>query len=103
MQEKSILTDCLESLKHAAERYQEAAFECDHDHVRDTLQDILIDRMEQQASIFSLMHQMGLYETAEAPEDRVRKALSLYRAEAEKMQIRHHAVEGEHAQPVKER
>lgn len=103
MQEKSILTDCLESIKHAAERYQEAAFEADHDHVRDTLQDIMIDRVEQQASIFSLMHQMGLYQTHGAPPERIRETISLYRAEAQKMESRHHAVEGAHAQPAKER
>lgn len=103
MQEKSILTDCLESIKHAAERYQEAAFEADHDHVRDTLQDIMIDRVEQQASIFSLMHQMGLYSTPEAPAERVREVVDLYRAEAGKMEARHRAVEGAHALPAKDR
>ncbi|GEM_PF-2149694 len=103
MQEKSILTDCLESIKHAAERYQEAAFEADHDHVRDTLQDIMIDRVEQQAAVFSLMHQMGLYSTPEANGERVNEVLSLYRAEAEKMEARHRSVEGVHALPAKER
>lgn len=103
MQEKSILTDCLESIKHAAERYQEAAFEADHDHVRDTLQDIMIDRVEQQAAVFSLMHQMGLYATPEANGERVNEVLSLYRAEAEKMEARHRRVEGAHALPAKER
>ena len=103
MQEKSILTDCLESIKHAAKRYQEAAFEADNDRVRDTLQDIMIDRVEQQASIFSLMHQMGLYQTPEAPKERVQETISIYRAEAAQMESRHREVEGAHAQPAKER
>ena len=103
MQEKSILTDCLESIKHAAERYQEAAFEADHDHVRDTLQDIMIDRVEQQAAIFSLMHQMGLYETAEAPGDRIQKTLETYRRQAADFETRHREVEGEDATGAKER
>src|SRR5690606_28480245 len=103
MQEKSILTDCLESIKHAAERYQEAAFEADHDHVRDTPQDIMIDRVEQQAAVFSLMHQMGRYATPEANGERVNEVLSLYRAEAEKMEARHRRVEGAHSLPAKER
>lgn len=98
MQEKSILTDCLESIKHVAERYQEAAFEADHDHVRDTLQDIMIDRVEQQAAIFSLMHQMGLYETAEAPGDRIEQTLAAYRKAAEEFEARRQAAD-EHRSP----
>lgn len=103
MQEKSILTDCLESIKHAAERYQQAAFEADHDHVRDTLQDIMIDRVEQQAAIFSLMHQMGMYETPEAPAERIQRTLDMYRQQAAAFEARHREVEGEHAQGAKER
>ncbi len=43
----------------------------------------MIDRVEQQAAVFSLMHQMGLYSTPEANGERVNEVLSLYRAEAE--------------------
>lgn len=103
MQEKSILTDCLESLKHAAERYQQAAFECDHSHVRDVLQNISIDRLEQQAAVFKLMHQMGLYETPPAPGKRLEEVVSRYRDEVQAMHRRHKEVEGAHALPLKER
>lgn len=103
MQEISVLTDCLESLKHVAERYQEALFECDNDHVRDTLQDIMIDRVEQQASIFSLMHQMGMIKTAPADQSQVDEVLATYKREAAQMEARHKAVEGAHATPPKSR
>lgn len=79
MQESSVLIDCLESLKHAAERYQEAAFECDSDPVRNTLQEIMVDRLEQQAAVFNLMHQMGLYKTETAPREKLEEALNQYR------------------------
>lgn len=79
MQEKSILTDSLESLKHAAERYQEAAFECDSDNVREVLQDIMYDRCEQQAAVFNLMHQMGMYETEAASREELDQVLRKYK------------------------
>lgn len=94
MQEKSVLTDCLESLKHVARMYQDAVFECDNDHVRDTLQDIMFDRVEQQASVFSLMHQMGFIETQQADETRVTNLLDTYQGEYGKMEQRHQAAEG---------
>lgn len=89
MQEKSILTDCLESLKHSAECYQKAAFECDSDNVRELVQDIMGDRCEQQASVFNLMHQMGIYKTESAPSDKVQQAVKEYRQGAQQMQARH--------------
>lgn len=88
MQEKSILTDSLESLKHAAERYQEAAFECDSDNVREVLQDIMYDRCEQQAAVFNLMHQMGLYETEPAPQEALRRLVAECRRNLDQMSAR---------------
>ena len=86
MQEKSILTDCLESLKHAAERYQEAAFECDSDNVREILQDIMYDRCEQQAAVFNLMHQIGIYKTETAPKEQLQALIDAHRRTLDQMQ-----------------
>ena len=79
MQEMSILVDSLETLKHAAERYQDAALECDSDDVREVLQDIMYDRCEQQAAVFNLMHQMGLYETEAASSEELDAVLKKYK------------------------
>lgn len=71
MEEISILTDCVESLEHAAEAYMQAAFACDTGAVRKRLQQIAHDRCEQQAAVFNLMHQMGIYKTEPAPANRL--------------------------------
>lgn len=90
MKESSILTDSLESLKRAAARYQEAAFESDSDNVREVLQDIMYDRCEQQAAVFNLMHQMGMYKTVPAHSSDVERLIqSFERGKAEMAQ--HHA------------
>jgi len=89
MQERSVLTDCLESLKHAAFRYQEAAFESDSDNVREVLQDIMYDRCEQQAAVFNLMHQMGLYKTAPADAQRVQRLVEKFQHGVDEMADRH--------------
>lgn len=94
MQEASVLTDCLESLKHAAECYQRAAFECDSDDLRDLLQDIMYDRCEQQAAVFNLMHQMGLYRTKTADASRVDQLLQHVSQGAEGMDQFHDQSEG---------
>lgn len=88
MQESSVLTDCLESLKHAAERYLEAAFESDSDDVRELLQDIVYDRCEQQAAVFNLMHQMGIYKTQPVAADVLAQALQRHEQSAQQMAAR---------------
>lgn len=93
MEESSILTDCIESLKHAAEQYLHAAFLCDTDSVRDTLQDIVYDRCEQEASVFSLMHQMEIYKTEEAPKERVDSVKARFSKAMVHMESRHEAAD----------
>lgn len=78
MEEISILTDCVESLEHAAEAYMQAAFSCDTGAVRKRLQQIAHDRCEQQAAVFNLMHQMGIYKTEPAPADRLEAVKSRF-------------------------
>lgn len=95
MQESSVLTDCLESLKHAAERYQQAAFEADSDDVRELLQDIMYDRCEQQAAVFNLMHQMGLYKTEPAGDEARRRVLERFEKTAAEFEKRHFAAHEE--------
>lgn len=89
MRESSVLKDCLESLKRAASCYQEAAFEADSDNVREILQDIMLDRCEQQAAVFNLMHQMGLYKTEPAPNEAVQRLIQQFEQGAVQMQQRH--------------
>lgn len=95
MQERSILTDCLESLKHAAGLYQRAAFECDTDYVRNTLQAIAADRAEQQAAVFSLMHQMEAYPTQPATQEDIDRLREIYGQGLEEMTMRHAQAEGD--------
>lgn len=103
MRERSVLTDCLESLKHVAAKYQEAAYSCDSDRVRETLQDIMFDRVEQQTSVFNLMHQMGMIETEPAPAGEIEMLLGAYREDFARMEKRHHDVEGAHATSIEAR
>ena len=99
MQESSVLTDCLESLKHAAERYIAAACEADSDDVRMVLQEIALDRCQQQAAVFNLMHQMGLYETEPAEAAAVRRARDRYARVAQELEARHRRAPAEGDQP----
>lgn len=66
MTEKAVLTDCLESLKHASENYLRAALECDSDGMRKRLSRLALDKAEGSNSVFNMMHQAGIYKTQAA-------------------------------------
>lgn len=91
MEESLILTDCIESLKHAAEAYLHAALACDNGTLRKRLQEIVVDRCQQEAAVFSLMHQMEIYRTEEAPKERVEAVKARFTKAFEAMEQRHEA------------
>lgn len=66
MSEKAVLTDCLESLKHASACYLRASMECDTDGLRKNLSHLALDKAEESNAVFNLMHQAGMYETKPA-------------------------------------
>jgi len=66
LDDKYILRDCLETLKHQAMVYQWASFECDDDRLRKLLQHTAIDKNDLRNAVFNLMHQRGMYPTASA-------------------------------------
>lgn len=66
MSEKAVLTDCLESLKHAASCYLQASMECDSDGLRKTLSHLAIDKNEERNAVFNMMHQAEMYATEPA-------------------------------------
>ncbi|OUM98390.1 MAG: hypothetical protein BAA04_00520 [Firmicutes bacterium ZCTH02-B6] len=63
MDERAILRDCLDTLKHAAVCYLQASLECDSDELRRTLSHLAVDKSEEQNAVFNLMHQAGIYKT----------------------------------------
>lgn len=63
MSEKAVLTDCLESLKHAASCYLKASMECDSDGLRKRLSHLAIDKAEESNAVFNMMHQADMYKT----------------------------------------
>lgn len=71
MSEKAVLTDCLESLKHASEHYLRAALECDTDSLRKLFCHLAIDKAEESNAVFNLMHQAGMYITEPAEATKV--------------------------------
>lgn len=88
MQDKYILHDCLETLKHLGSTYQAVAFECDSDALRKTLENIQIDRDEQRNAVFNLLHQMGEYKTATAETGQVSAKQQMWRQTLNQMQQR---------------
>jgi spore coat protein CotF len=71
MEDKQILLDCLETLKHLGMNYQMAAFECDSDQIRKAFENIQIDKDELRNAVFNLMHQSGYYKTQPADVNQV--------------------------------
>lgn len=66
MSEKAVLTDCLETLKHASSCYLKASLECDTDGLRQILSHLAIDKAEESNAVFNLMHQAGMYDTKQS-------------------------------------
>lgn len=76
MSEKSVLTDCLESLKHASEHYLRAALESDSDGMRQRLRNLAVDKAEGSNAVFNMMHQAGIYKTKPADMGEVRDVVT---------------------------
>lgn len=73
--EKEVLTDCLESLKHASEQYLRAALNADSDGLRKRFSRLALDKAEQSNAVFNMMHQAGMQSTAPAAADQVQRVL----------------------------
>ncbi|REJ36471.1 MAG: hypothetical protein DIU82_04355 [Bacillota bacterium] len=66
MDERAILRDCLDTLKHASMCYLQAGLEADSDDLRKTFVRLAVDKSEEQNAVFNLMHQAGIYKTQPA-------------------------------------
>ncbi|HEX6971126.1 MAG TPA: spore coat protein [Limnochordia bacterium] len=88
MERHNILRDCLDSLKYCVESYSRCACECDSDGLRRTLSRIAQDKLELQAAVFNLLHQMGAYPTRPAEAAAVREARARAMEMTEKMRRR---------------
>ena len=86
MQDKHLLYDCLETLKHLAMSYQAAAFECDNDELRKALSNIQTDKNELRNAVFNLMHQAGEHKTQAVDASTVEAKCRAWRQALTKMQ-----------------
>lgn len=66
MDERAVLRDCLDTLKHASMCYLQASLEADSDSVRKTCARLAVDKSEEKNAVFNLMHQAGIYKTQPA-------------------------------------
>ena len=66
MDERAILRDCLDTLKHASVCYLQASLEADSDELRKTFARLAVDKSEAKNAVFDLMHQAGIYKTQPA-------------------------------------
>lgn len=85
MTEKAVLTDCLESLKHASTTYLRTSLECDTDGLRQTLSRLAIDKAEESNAVFNLMHQAGIRNTEPSAAEEVSAFLTAAREQLEKI------------------
>lgn len=76
--DKEILNDGLCAEKTSTGKYSMAATECVHEHVRDTMLNILEQEHSIQHEVFQMMHQRGLYETPAADDKKVADAKMKY-------------------------
>lgn len=71
LDERSVLSDCLESLKQAANQYLHASLDSDGDGLRKRLSRIALDKAEQSFAVSNMMHQAGILQSESAPDDQV--------------------------------
>lgn len=72
--DKEILNDGLCAQKAATGKFNMAATECAHEHVRNTMLNILEQEHSIQHEVFNMMHQRGFYETPAAEDKKVSEA-----------------------------
>ncbi|MBO8140888.1 MAG: spore coat protein [Firmicutes bacterium] len=73
MDERAVLRDCLDTLKHASACYLQASLEADSDELGRTLGRLALDKSEEKTAVFNLMHQAGFYKTRPAEMEAVQE------------------------------